>query len=71
MPHPTPTAAQAQAIAERASQVMFERDRASRGLGMRLLEIGPGHARLAMRVRQDMVNGHGICHGGFVFTLRR
>ena len=48
---------------------MFERDRASRGLGMRLLEIGPGHARLAMRVRQDMVNGHSICHGGFVFTL--
>ncbi len=48
---------------------MFAADRASRGLGMRLLEIGAGTARLQMTVRDDMLNGHEICHGGFITTL--
>ena len=59
----------AQKLAERAAAAMFERDRASQSLGMRIVEMGPGRARLTMRVRGDMVNGHSICHGGFVFTL--
>ena len=48
---------------------MFESDRASRALGMAIAQIGPGSAKLTMTVRPDMVNGHAICHGGFIFTL--
>lgn len=59
----------AQALAENAARSMFEQDAASRALGMRILEVRPGYARLAMRVRDDMVNGHRICHGGLIFTL--
>jgi acyl-CoA thioesterase len=36
---------------------------------MVLEELGPGQARLRMRVREDMLNGHGTCHGGIVFAL--
>lgn len=56
-------------LARRVGQSMFERDTASQGLGMRIEEIGPGTARLSMRVRPDMLNGHQSCHGGFMFTL--
>jgi acyl-CoA thioesterase len=48
---------------------MFAADRASQGLGMRILELGAGTARLEMAVRDDMLNGHEICHGGFITTL--
>ena len=61
--------AEAQALAERVAAAMFGRDRASQGLGMRITRVGPGEAEIAMTVREDMVNGHAICHGGFVFTL--
>jgi acyl-CoA thioesterase len=56
-------------IAEAVGRTMFEKDAASRGLGMALDEIAPGYARMSMRVREDMLNGHAICHGGFIFTL--
>ncbi len=56
-------------LARQVGAAMFARDEASRGLGMQILAIGPGYARLSMRVRDDMLNGHGICHGGFIFTL--
>jgi len=59
----------AQRIAERAAAAMFARDRASQDLGMKILEMAPGRAKLTMRVRADMLNGHAICHGGFVFSL--
>jgi acyl-CoA thioesterase len=62
-------AAESQALAEQVAAAMFGRDRASQGLGMRILRVAPGEAELAMTVRPDMVNGHAICHGGFVFTL--
>ena len=55
--------------AERAAAVMFANDDASPGLGMRIDAIGPGTATLSMEVRADMLNGHKICHGGFIFTL--
>ncbi|GAA1088740.1 hypothetical protein GCM10009642_30090 [Nocardiopsis metallicus] len=48
---------------------MFEADRASKNLGMRLVEAGEGLAVVEMTVGPLMVNGHGIAHGGFVFTL--
>ena len=59
----------AQQRAERAAAALFERDRASQALGMRLGGVRPGWARVLMRVRADMVNGHGVCHGGRVFAL--
>jgi acyl-CoA thioesterase len=60
---------EAQRIAERSAQALYERDRASQAFGMRLLAVRPGGARLSMTVRADMVNGHGMCHGGVVFSL--
>jgi len=44
-------------------------DRASQSLGIEILDVAPGRVRIAMSVRQDMVNGHGICHGGFIFAF--
>jgi acyl-CoA thioesterase len=58
-----------QAVAEASASAMYAQDRASQALGMRILEIRRGYARLAMTVREDMVNGHKICHGGLIFTL--
>jgi len=66
---PAQAASEAQALAERVAAAMWERDGASQGLGMRIVSVGPGHAEMAMPVRADMVNGHAICHGGFIFTL--
>lgn len=48
---------------------MMRADRASAGLGIELLEFGPGWATASMTVRADMVNGYDIAHGGLVFTL--
>jgi len=48
---------------------MFAADRASQSLGMRIVALGAGSARLEMPVRDDMLNGHRICHGGFITTL--
>jgi acyl-CoA thioesterase len=48
---------------------MFAADQASRGLGMELLHLGPGSAVVQMRVALQMLNGHSICHGGYVFML--
>jgi acyl-CoA thioesterase len=58
-----------QALAELAGKTMFERDPASKALGMTLDEIRPGYARMSMVVRGDMLNGHGSCHGGYIFML--
>jgi acyl-CoA thioesterase len=58
-----------QALAELAGKTMYERDPASRALGMALDEIRPGYARMSMPVRGDMLNGHGTCHGGYIFML--
>ena len=58
-----------QQLAEACADAMFARDHASRGLGMRLERVAPGRAVLSMTVRQEMVQGHGHCHGGFLFAL--
>ncbi|MBC7453540.1 MAG: hydroxyphenylacetyl-CoA thioesterase PaaI, partial [Massilia sp.] len=58
-----------QALAELAGSTMFKRDPASQALGMRLSEIRPGYARMTMAVREDMLNGHQSCHGGYVFMV--
>ena len=67
--HPAATAHAAQALAERVAAAMYARDRASQAMGMKVVAVGPGHAELTMTVRADMLNGHAICHGGFIFTL--
>lgn len=58
-----------QRIAERAVEALWRGDSASRQLGMAVESCAPGRAAVTMRVRADMVNGHGICHGGLIFAL--
>ena len=62
--HPDP-----QALAEQVSAAMWSRDRATNALDMQILSVKPGYAMMSMPVRADMVNGHHICHGGYIFTL--
>lgn len=59
----------AQERAERSSAQMWSTDRASQALGMEIVQVSPGSAVMTMRVRDEMLNGHGICHGGYIFTL--
>jgi acyl-CoA thioesterase len=56
-------------IARRSADTMWAGDRASQSLGMTLEAVGPGTATLSMTLRDDMVNGHAIGHGGLTFTL--
>jgi acyl-CoA thioesterase len=58
-----------QQIAETVGRALAERDRLMQGLGIELVAIWPGRARLAMTVREDMLNGHDVCHGGVIFAL--
>ncbi len=59
----------AEEVARRAAAAMWDGDRASQGLGMEIVEVAPGRATMSMTVRDDMVNGHAIGHGGFTFAL--
>ena len=56
-------------VATRCAEIMWPDDHAARGLGMKIVAVGPGTATLTMTVRQDMVNSHGTCHGGFIFAV--
>jgi acyl-CoA thioesterase len=56
-------------IAQRCAELMWAEDRASQALDMHVVEVGSGRAVLRMTVREDMVNGHAIGHGGLTFTL--
>jgi acyl-CoA thioesterase len=58
-----------QRIAQLAADRLYGSDRASQMLGIAIESVAPGCARVTMRVRPDMVNGHGICHGGLIFAL--
>jgi acyl-CoA thioesterase len=58
-----------QRLAEAVGRGMYDRDFAAQALGISLLDIRPGYARMSMLVRPDMVNGHDLCHGGLIFTL--
>ena len=58
-----------QQLAAQVGEVMFAKDRASIALGMRVTHIGPGSATLMMTVREDMLNGADVCHGGLITTL--
>lgn len=58
-----------QQLAEHVRDGMFVNDRASKWLGMTIVEVGPGSAVISMPVRDCMVNGHDLCHGGLIATL--
>ena len=59
----------AQELAEAVGREMYRKDRCAQFLEIALDEIRPGYARMSLRVGEHMVNGHGLCHGGFIFTL--
>jgi acyl-CoA thioesterase len=56
-------------LARACAEAMWKDDDASRGIGMEIVEVKAGRATLAMTVKPSMVNGQGIAHGGFIFTL--
>ena len=55
--------------AEQVGFVMYADDSTSQSLGLELLAIGPGSARMRLPIQSTMTNGLGICHGGFIFLL--
>jgi acyl-CoA thioesterase len=57
------------ALAQRSAAAMYDADLASRHLGIQIEQIAPGRATARMLVRDTMINGHAICHGGYVFLL--
>lgn len=58
-----------QALAEACAEAMWNDDTTSRRLEMRIERIAPGEAVLSMAIREDMLNGHGNAHGGYIFSL--
>jgi acyl-CoA thioesterase len=58
-----------QQLAERVVKGMLQRDAFSAWLGVELVEVRPRYAAVRMRIRPDMINGFGVCHGGVTFSL--
>ena len=58
-----------QELAEACATAMWNDDSASQNLGMSLDHVAPGEATLTMTITDQMTNGHGMCHGGYIFTL--
>jgi acyl-CoA thioesterase len=56
-------------VAQSSVASMLRTDRASQNLGIEILEVAPGSVRIAMTVKSEMLNGHGLCHGGILFTF--
>lgn len=56
-------------LAQRCADTMLAKDKAREFLGLQLVSVGPGRAEMRMQVQPFMLNGHGICHGGFIFIL--
>lgn len=56
-------------LARRSALAMLGADEASRRAGVQLRDVGPGRATVTMTVTPEMVNGHAVAHGGFVFLL--
>jgi acyl-CoA thioesterase len=59
----------AQELAQRTAEFLFAHDRTSRNLGIKIERMAAGRATVSMLVREDMLNGHGSCHGGVLFSL--
>ena len=56
-------------IARRSADAMWAEDNATQALGIERVSVGPGRAVMAMTIRESMTNGHGTCHGGYIFLL--
>ena len=56
-------------LARACAEAMWKEDGASKSLGIEILQVKSGEAVLTMTIKPHMVNGHGIAHGGFIFTL--
>ena len=56
-------------IARESARIMWNEDNATRHVGMELVSVEPGKARLSLKVRDEFTNGHGMCHGGYIFML--
>jgi acyl-CoA thioesterase len=56
-------------LAQRCADAMYAADSATRHLGITVHDVGPGQATTKLAVADHMLNGHRICHGGYVFTL--
>lgn len=65
----TPSALSPLELAQESARIMWAEDTATRHVGMQLLEVAPGRARLCFTVRDEFTNGHGMCHGGYIFML--
>jgi len=60
---------QAKALAQECARALWETDTTSQSLGMQLQKVAPGECTMTMSVTEKMCNGHGTCHGGYLFTL--
>ena len=56
-------------LASSASNAMHKHDTCAHTLGIEPVDVAPGKSIVTMKIRDDMLNGHGICHGGIIFTL--
>ena len=61
--------ADADDLARTSADAMWAGDAASKALGMEIVSVGPGTATLRMTVREDMINGWDLCHGGLIASL--
>ncbi len=59
----------AESKAEQIGRQMMEGDAFSKWLGIEMIEVREGYARMKMTVRDEMLNGHGVMHGGISFSL--
>ena len=55
--------------AYKSAQAMWENDKASKWMGMQISNMDEGIASLILTVQAHHCNGHGICHGGIIFSL--
>ncbi|HEX6076742.1 MAG TPA: hydroxyphenylacetyl-CoA thioesterase PaaI [Micromonosporaceae bacterium] len=60
---------QAHDLARRCADAMYADDLASQNVGITIEDVAPGRATARMKVGETMINGHAICHGGYVFLL--
>jgi len=60
---------QANTLAQECARALWETDTTSQSLGMQLQKVAPGECTITMSVKEKMCNGHGTCHGGYLFTL--
>ena len=56
-------------LAAQCADAMWAEDGASQAMGMQIVSVREGCAVVSMTVRENMVNGHGMCHGGMIFSL--